>query len=147
MSIPVFIAQVLPSATDTIQAGGGSVQTLDLTRYYFYFSSLGTATDGQCLLEALAAKATASGSATWVFSLDANLKLKVTHDSGGAVDLILNRGLAWNLGFAKVFSSVYPPDLSLTETISVPAGALARMVLASISTTTSARWARPRSAS
>jgi len=123
MSIPVFVAQVIASSTDTIQAGAGSVQTLDLTRFYFYFSSANTAIDGQSLLVALKAKADASSATVWAFTLDANLKLKVTHDSGGAVDLILNRGLAWNLGFAKVFSSLYPPDLTLTQTISVPAGA------------------------
>jgi len=123
MGIPVFTAQILPASTDTIQAGGGSVQTLDLTRYYFFLSSLSTAADGQSLLTALKTKADASSGTAWTFLLDANLKLKVTHNAGGATNLILNRGLAWNLGFAKVFSSLYPPDLSLTQTISVPAGA------------------------
>jgi len=123
MGIPVFTAQVLPASTDTIQAGAGSVQTLDLTRYYFLTSSNNAATDGQSLLVALKAKADASSAVVWTFLLDANLKLKVTHDAGGSTNLILNRGLAWNLGFAKVFSTTYPPDLSLTETIAVPAGA------------------------
>ena len=122
MGIPVFLSQVVAATTDTVQAGAGSVQTLDATRYYFFLSPKSTASDGQSLLIALKAKADASSGVAWTFVLDAHLKLKVTHDSGGSVNLILNRGLAWNLGFAKVALTTYPPDVSLTETIAVPAG-------------------------
>jgi hypothetical protein len=123
MGIPVFLSQVVAAATDTIQAGGGSVQTLDASRYYFFLSPKTAASDGQSLLVALKAKADASSGVAWTFVLDANLRLKVTHDAGGSTNLILNRGLAWNLGFAKVFATLYPVDTTLTITIPVPAGA------------------------
>lgn len=122
-TIPVFLSQVVAATTDTIQAGAGSVQTLDATRTYFFMSPLAAASEGQSLLAALKTKADASSGVVWTFVLDANLKLKVTHNAGGSTNLILNRGLAWNLGFAKVFGSTYPPDVTLTETIAVPTGA------------------------
>lgn len=123
MAIPVFISQIVAASTDTVQAGAGSVQNIPRTNYYFLTSPVTSSVNGKSFLVQLKASADASSGTAWTFVFDANLKLKVTHNAGGTTNLLLNRGLAWNLGFAKVFSTRYPVDTSLTITIPVPAGA------------------------
>jgi hypothetical protein len=123
MSYPAFISQFYAAATDTVQAGAGSIQALPRTYYYFFLSPVHSAANGCSLLYQLGVSAGISNGATWSFVLDSNFKIKVTHNSGGAVNLTMGRGLAWNLGFPLAFSTIYPPDPSQTVTVSVPAGA------------------------
>lgn len=124
MSVPVFISEVRGAPTDTIQAGGGSVQILPNTLvqpYYFYISNKSSAGAGRSLLAQLEASLGASSGNIWTASLTTDLKLKLTHNAGGTVNATFSRALAWNLGFLLLGG--YPPDPTLTIDVPVPTGA------------------------
>ena len=82
MPIPVFTSRIVTDATWTVQVVGGSVQTFASNQHYHLASSKSSAGNGQSFLEALRLLLNASSGLSWTVTLDANLKLKLVHDSG-----------------------------------------------------------------
>jgi len=98
MPRPCFMSEIQPSANFTVQVGGGSVQTLPLTGFFYLATAKSSAGNGQSLLSALMTALNASSGLTWTLVLDANLKVKFTHNSGSTQTVTFGGGMANALG-------------------------------------------------
>ena len=126
MPIPVFTSRIVTDSTWTVQVQGGSLQTFASTQYYHLLTAKSSTGNGQSFIHALKLLLDASSGLTWTATLDSNLKLKLTHDSGSSQSIDVPAYLAAGLGFTAGLSwstAGGEEEPTGTAVVAVPAGA------------------------
>jgi hypothetical protein len=99
MAWPIFMTQIVPAASDHVQSEGGSVQAIPVNFYYFMVTGKTSTGNGQSFVELLSDLLSASSSVVWTVRVTSDFRLRFAHDDASAVDLIIDTGLAYLLGF------------------------------------------------